>query len=137
MPRRTTDSYTGQPYIEDYISPFKGINAPITLFKKNHRSAGEYRATHVPEENGWIVSRSAQPARALHEIRITFDPLCECEARRLLDVLVAHDGTIARGLHKAFTEGDFEVMQLFEDLIARCWPENVSEEANVHMGPDQ
>lgn len=88
---RDTDSYTGEPIELDYVSPFKGINKPRTLYKPDGQVTAQYRVS--PRAEGWIVVRDGCPESFFPRF-----PTAEI-AGQVMDWLVANDGSVGVAIH--------------------------------------
>lgn len=110
MPRVTRDSYTHESYVEDYKSPYVGINEPRRFYKKNTPEGAEYRADLTPD-NRWLVTRAGTAASWLPAFK------SEATAREVLDWLVLNDASVDVAIHW-FNRGDLQPMFKLYDRIA-------------------
>lgn len=108
MPRQQLDSYTGDPYVEEYRSPFKGINEPRSLFKPRTFRRVIWRAERIEGDN-WELAR-IEFDRHTGEPSETRGQLLEGSERRAKAVLdfYALNDTRFRLAYAAFVDGDME-----------------------------
>lgn len=99
--KKLIDSYTREETELPYISPFKGINKPRTLYKPEHCRVSAQYSVAQREDGQWAVKREAATANFLPPA------LDEESARKMLEWLVLNDGSVGVVIHW-LNKGEFD-----------------------------
>lgn len=108
----TFDSYTGDPYVEDYQSPIEGIERGRSPFYKDRelQTLSEQYQT-VPAAEGWLVHRRGCPA--------TLSPVLptQHQAVAVMDWLVQNDASVGVAVHWASKQNIEPLIRLLDRII--------------------
>jgi hypothetical protein len=92
VPKAILDSYTKETIALSYVSPFKGINNPRTLYKPDGCPVSAQYSVAKREDGLFTVRREGASANFL-------PPVAEAYTRKLLDWLVTNDGSVTIAIH--------------------------------------
>lgn len=112
-PRPQIDSYTGDEYTPSYVSPLKGINTPLSMFKAHRyqrRVSVLWEAVRI-DDSRWNIRRVASERKdsIIEETVVEREFMgSEAQARAWLDYCVRTDSRFARAWSTFLEKGDVD-----------------------------